>query len=101
MLFGPWAQGEEVLAAILAAGRDFGLVRAGAKAYSTSNLESGWIPTAVPAIFGPQTRAYREWLDARALGSLGGSLSSADITDYYVTPYGRTRAAAPGGFRVA
>jgi vanillate/3-O-methylgallate O-demethylase len=86
-LFGPWAQGEEVLAAILAAGRDFGLVRAGAKAYSTSNLESGWIPTAVPAIFGPETRAYREWLDARALGSLGGSLSSADITDYYVTPY--------------
>jgi glycine cleavage system aminomethyltransferase T len=48
-LFGPWTEGEDVLAAILAAGREFDLVRAGAKAYSTSNLESGWIPTAVPA----------------------------------------------------
>jgi vanillate/3-O-methylgallate O-demethylase len=86
-LFGPWAEGEDVLAAILAAGAEFGLMRAGAKAYSTSNLESGWIPTAVPAIFGPEMRGYREWLDAGALGSLGGSMDSADITDYYVTPY--------------
>jgi glycine cleavage system aminomethyltransferase T len=86
-LFGPWAQGDDVLAAILAAGREFGLVRAGAKAYSTSNLESGWIPTVMPAIFGPEMKAYREWLGAGALGSLGGSLYSPDITDYYVTPY--------------
>lgn len=86
-LFGPWAEGDDVLAAILAAGMEFGLVRAGAKAYSTANLESGWIPTAVPAIFGPEMKAYREWLDATALGSLGGSMDSHDITDYYVTPY--------------
>ena len=86
-LFGPWAEGEEVLAAILDAGAEFGLMRAGAKAYSTSNLESGWIPTAVPAIFGPEMRGYREWLDASSLGSLGGSMDSADVTDYYVTPY--------------
>jgi glycine cleavage system aminomethyltransferase T len=86
-LFGPWEQGAAVLGAILAAGEEFGLKRAGAKAYSTSNLESGWIPTAVPAIFGPELRGYREWLAADALGSLGGSMDSADITDYYVTPY--------------
>lgn len=86
-LFGPWAEGDEVLAAILGAGGEFGLVRAGAKAYSTANLESGWIPTVVPAIFGPDMKAYRQWLGAGALGSLGGSMSSADITDYYVTPY--------------
>ncbi|MCI2415867.1 aminomethyl transferase family protein [Saccharopolyspora sp. K220] len=86
-LFGPWAEGAAVLSAILAAGEEFGLVRAGAKAYSTANLESGWIPTAVPAIFGPEMRGYREWLAADALGSLGGSVDSADITDYYVTPY--------------
>jgi len=86
-LFGPWAEGGKVLDAILAAGTEFGLQRAGAKAYSTSNLESGWIPTAVPAIFGPEMRGYREWLDAGALGSLGGSMNSGDITDYYVTPY--------------
>jgi vanillate/3-O-methylgallate O-demethylase len=86
-LFGPWAEGEEVLSAILAAGSEFGLQRAGAKAYSTSNLESGWIPTAVPAIFGPEMTGYREWLSEDALGSLGGSMDSADVTDYYVTPY--------------
>jgi vanillate/3-O-methylgallate O-demethylase len=86
-IFGPWADGADVLDAVLEAGREFGLVRAGAKAYSTSNLESGWIPTAVPAIFGPETKAYREWLDASALGSLGGSMNAADIADYYVTPY--------------
>jgi vanillate/3-O-methylgallate O-demethylase len=86
-LFGPWAEGEAVLDAILAAGAEFGLQRAGAKAYSTANLESGWIPTVVPAIFGPEMTGYREWLGAGALGSLGGSMDSADITDYYVTPY--------------
>ncbi|HJQ46971.1 MAG TPA: aminomethyl transferase family protein [Amycolatopsis sp.] len=86
-LFGPWAEGQDVLEAILEAGKEFDLVRAGAKAYSTANLESGWIPTAVPAIFGPEMRGYREWLGADALGSLGGSMDSADITDYYVTPY--------------
>lgn len=86
-LFGPWAEGQDVLNAILGAGAEFGLRRAGAKAYSTSNLESGWIPTAVPAIFGPEMKGYREWLGAGALGSLGGSMDSADIADYYVTPY--------------
>ncbi|MFF0501815.1 hypothetical protein ACFYU5_35880 [Nocardia aobensis] len=86
-LFGPWAEGEEVLAAILEVGAEFDLVRVGAKAYSTANLESGWIPTAVPAIFGPEMKAYREWLGSNSLGSLGGSMDSDDITDYYVTPY--------------
>ncbi|MFD2422470.1 aminomethyl transferase family protein [Amycolatopsis pigmentata] len=86
-LFGPWAEGAEVLDAILDAGPDFGLVRAGSKAYSTANLESGWIPTVLPAIFGPELMEYREWLPAEAIGSLGGSLESPDITDYFVTPY--------------
>jgi vanillate/3-O-methylgallate O-demethylase len=86
-LFGPWADGADVLSAVLEAGGELGLVRAGAKAYSTSNLESGWIPTVVPAIFGPEMKAYREWLDESSLGSLGGSMAAADIADYYVTPY--------------
>jgi vanillate/3-O-methylgallate O-demethylase len=86
-LFGPWAEGADVLGAILASGAEFGLVRAGAKAYSTANLESGWVPAAVPAIFGPDMTAYRQWLAAAAVGSLGGSMDSPDITDYYVTPY--------------
>ncbi|WP_431874203.1 aminomethyl transferase family protein [Amycolatopsis sacchari] len=86
-LFGPWEEGEDVLGAILEAGQRTGLVRAGAKAYSTANLESGWIPTPVPAVFGPELTGYREWLSADSLGSLGGSMDSPDIADYYVTPY--------------
>jgi glycine cleavage system aminomethyltransferase T len=88
-LFGPWPDGEHVLAAILDAGKDHGLVRAGAKAYSTANLESGWVPAPLPAIFGddPLLRAYREWLPATAVGSIGGSMDSPDIEDYYLTPY--------------
>jgi vanillate/3-O-methylgallate O-demethylase len=87
-LFGPWPDGEAVLEAILVAGRDFGLIRAGAKAYSTANLESGWIPSPLPAIFtGEHLRGYREWLSTEAMGSLGGSFDSEEISDYYVTPF--------------
>jgi vanillate/3-O-methylgallate O-demethylase len=89
-VFGPWAEGDAVLAALLEAGTDHGLVRAGAKAYSTANLESGWVPAPLPAIFSeddPQLRAYREWLPASAVGSLGGSVDAVDIRDYYLTPY--------------
>ncbi|WP_181782918.1 aminomethyl transferase family protein [Pseudonocardia pini] len=88
-LFGPWAEGEAVLAALIEAGKDHGLVRAGAKAYSTANLESGWVPAPIPAIFGddPLLKEYREWLPATAIGAIGGSVNSDDIADYYLTPY--------------
>lgn len=86
-LFGPWGEGEDVVEALLKAGEGLDLVRAGAKAYSTANLESAWIPSPMPAIFGDDMKAYREWLDVKEMGSLGGSMHSADITDYYVTPY--------------
>jgi vanillate/3-O-methylgallate O-demethylase len=86
-LFGPWADGEAVLDALLEAGQEFGLVRAGAKAYSTANLESGWIPSPLPAIFDEGMKDYREWLDAKEMGSLGGSMDSPEIADYYVTPF--------------
>jgi glycine cleavage system aminomethyltransferase T len=86
-LFGPWDDGEAVLEAILAAGAGLGLTRAGARAYSTANLESGWIPRPMSAIFGPKETAFREWLPATAVGSLGGSMDSEDIADYYVTPH--------------
>ncbi|MGH9303000.1 MAG: aminomethyl transferase family protein [Acidimicrobiales bacterium] len=88
-LFGPWEEREEVLDALLTAGQDSGLVRVGAKAYSTANLESGWVPAPLPAIYADDLRSnrYREWLHASAMGSLGGSMDSPHITDYYVTPY--------------
>ncbi|MGR0221391.1 aminomethyl transferase family protein [Agromyces sp. ZXT2-6] len=87
-LFGPWADGERVRDALLEAGAEFGLTPVGAKGYSTANLESGWVPSPVPAIFtGDEMRAYREWLPAARAGSLGGSFDSGAIEDYYLTPY--------------
>jgi len=90
-LFGPWEQGDEVKAAIVEAGREFGLRQVGARTYPTSTLESGWIPSPLPAIYvGDEMKPYRQWLDAKsyeAMASLGGSFYSDDITDYYLTPY--------------
>jgi vanillate/3-O-methylgallate O-demethylase len=90
-LFGPWAEREEVRAAIVEAGKDFGLRQVGSRVYATNTLESGWIPCPLPAVFtGEELRAYREWLPAdwyEATGSLGGSFDSDDITDYYLTPH--------------
>jgi vanillate/3-O-methylgallate O-demethylase len=90
-LFGPWEEREDVRAAIVEAGGDFGLRQVGSRVYATNTLESGWIPCPLPAIFtGDELRAYREWLPANGYegtGSLGGSFYSDEIEDYYVTPY--------------
>jgi glycine cleavage system aminomethyltransferase T len=62
----------------------------GALAYSTTAQESGWLPMPLPAIYhSEEMRPYREWLNGyflETIGSLGGSLISDDITDYYVDP---------------
>lgn len=87
-IFGPWDEGEAVRDAILKAGEEFGLLRVGSLAYSSANLESGWIPGPLPAIFSQDSmKAYREWLPAKSGGILAGSLYTKDITDYYVTPF--------------
>ena len=90
-LFGPMEEGEEIKAAILKAGKDFGLLQGGAKAYSTVAHESGWIPSEIPAIYsGDKMKSYREWLSAdgfEANASLGGSFVSENIEDYYLTPW--------------
>jgi glycine cleavage system aminomethyltransferase T len=89
-LFGPWEEGEDVRAAIVEAGKDFGLAQVGSRVYATNTLESGWIPCPLPAVFtGENMRAYREWLPAQGYegtGSLGGSYYSDDIADYYLRP---------------
>lgn len=87
-LFGPWQEGAGVHAALLAAGEGLGLMQVGAKAYSTANLESGWIPAPIAGIYaGESTQAYRRWLDTDHIGSLGGSLDFERIEDYFHTPY--------------
>jgi vanillate/3-O-methylgallate O-demethylase len=90
-LFGPWDDREDVRAAIVEAGADYGLRQVGSRVYATNTLESGWIPCPLPAVFtGEQMQAYREWLPANGYegtGSLGGSYYSDDIADYYRTPH--------------
>jgi vanillate/3-O-methylgallate O-demethylase len=63
----------------------------GNRAYATNTLESGWIPSPLPAVYtGDKMKSYRQWLPANsyeASGSLGGSFVSKNIEDYYMTPY--------------
>ena len=90
-LWGPYEEGDEIRAAIVEAGKDLGLLQVGSRAYATNTLESGWIPSPLPAIYtGDKLKAYREWLPAEsyeATGAIGGSFVSDNIEDYYVNPY--------------
>jgi len=52
-IWGPYEQGDEIRDAILEAGKDFGLVPVGSRAYASNTLESGWIPSA--AVSSPTT----------------------------------------------
>ncbi len=89
-LFGPWEHGEEVKNAIVEAGQEFGIRQVGARTYPTSCLESGWIPSPLPAIYtGEKMKGYRQWLRGNSYevnASLGGSFYSEKIEDYYLTP---------------
>ena len=90
-LFGPWYEKEPVLEALISAGEEFGLRRVGGRAYSSNTLDSGWIPSPLPAVYtGESLRGYREWLPAKGYegsASLGGSFVSDNIEDYYFTPW--------------
>jgi glycine cleavage system aminomethyltransferase T len=90
-LFGPWEDGEAVRDAIVEAGQEYGIRQVGARTYPTTCLESGWIPSPLPAIYvGEELKGYRQWLTSKsyeAMASLGGSFYSDKITDYYLTPY--------------
>jgi vanillate/3-O-methylgallate O-demethylase len=90
-IWGPYEERDRIREAIVEAGKDFGLVQVGSRAYSSNTLESGWIPSPLPAVYtGEKMKKYREWLPANgyeAAGSIGGSFVSDDIEDYYLTPY--------------
>ncbi len=90
-IWGPYESYERVREAILEAGAEFGLLPVGSRAYSSNTLESGWIPSPLPAIYSSEAeRAYREWLPAssyEATQALAGSFVSDDIEDYYTNPY--------------
>jgi glycine cleavage system aminomethyltransferase T len=90
-LFGPWEDREAVHEALVAAGEDFGLTLVGGRAYGSNTIESGWIPSPLPAVYtGDSLKAYREWLPAEGYegkASVGGSFVSDDVEDYYFTPW--------------
>lgn len=90
-IWGPYESYFKVRDAILEAGREFGIEPAGARAYSCNTLESGWIPSPLPAVYsGEGLRPYREWLGAdsyEANNALAGSFVSDKIEDYYLNPW--------------
>jgi len=90
-LYGPYEDYDFIRDTILAAGEDHGLVAVGSRAYATNTLESGWIPSPLPAIYTGETiRGYREWLSDKsyeATGAIGGSYVSGNIEDYYLSPW--------------
>jgi len=90
-LWGPYETYDQTREAILEAGAEFGLLPCGARAYASNTLESGWIPSPLPAIYtGEELRAYREWLAPNSYEStnaVAGSFVSDDIEDYYTNPF--------------
>src|SRR5215469_1995894 len=90
-VYGPYESYDRIREAILEAGREFGLEPCGARAYSCNTLESGWIPSPLPAIYtAEELRPYREWLGPdsyEATNAIAGSFVSGDIRDYYTNPW--------------
>jgi vanillate/3-O-methylgallate O-demethylase len=90
-LWGPYETYDEVRDTILEAGEEFGLEPVGSRAYSCNTLESGWIPSPLPAVYSSEDlRPYREWLapnSYEAVNALAGSFVSQDIEDYYLNPW--------------
>jgi glycine cleavage system aminomethyltransferase T len=92
-LFGPWADYDAVHAALVEAGRDFGLTLVGGRAYSSNTLESGWLPSPLPATFtgdSQMMKDYRAWASGKSYAgmcSIGGSYVPDSIEGYYLTPW--------------
>jgi vanillate/3-O-methylgallate O-demethylase len=89
--WGPYEECEGVRETLLEAGAEYGLVQAGARAYSSVATESGWIPGITPAVYaGDAMKPYRRWLNAKSFEAnviLGGSFVSDTLEDYYSTPW--------------
>lgn len=90
-LYGPWEDYGAVHAALVEAGKEYGMALVGGRAYSSNTLESGWIPSPLPGIFtGDELKAFREWCGPNSYGakcSIGGSYVPDSIEGYYLTPW--------------
>ena len=90
-LFGPWEDHDRIHELLVEAGEEFGLTLVGGRAYGSNAIESGWIPSPLPAVYtGDRQKPYREWLPADGYeggASIGGSFVSDNVEDYYLTPW--------------
>lgn len=90
-IWGPYEDYYQMRETILQAGAEFGMVPVGSRTYSSNTIESGWIPSPLPAIYtGEELRGYREWLGAdsyEAVNALAGSYVGDSVEDYYLTPW--------------
>lgn len=92
-LFGPWADYAAVHAALVEAGKNDGLTLVGGRAYSSNTLESGWLPSPLPAFFtgdSQMMKDFRAWAGADSYAgtcSIGGSYVPDSIEGYYLTPW--------------
>lgn len=90
-LWGPYEDYDFIRETIVEAGAEFGLEPAGARAYSSNTLESGWIPSPLPGIYsGDELADYRQWLGAdsyEANSAIAGSFVPNSIEEYYTTPW--------------
>lgn len=90
-IWGPYAEGERVYDRLMEVGARYGMLRAGARAYSTAAMESGWIPSPLPAIYtGAEMQGYRQWLPANgfeATTAVGGSFQPYHVEAFYLTPW--------------
>lgn len=87
--WGPHDERESVWDSVVATGKSYGLRRLGNRAYQVMSRESGWMPGPLPAVFGEETKGYREWVDSEDfinVWSLTGSFDADDITEYYLDP---------------
>ncbi len=90
-LFGPFEDYDHIRDEIIRVGEPLGMLEAGARTYSTVAHESGWFPSPLPAVYtGEKMKPFREWLGADSFIanlSLGGSMVSDNVEDYYLSPH--------------
>lgn len=92
-LFGPWEDYGAVHSALVEAGKNDGLTLVGGRAYSSNTLESGWLPSPLPAFFtgdSQMMKDFRQWAGAKSYAgmcSIGGSYVPDSIEGYYLTPW--------------
>jgi len=89
--WGPSENGDAVRQLILEAGQKHDLAQIGGRIYPVTACVSGWVGSVLPAIYtGDDMRGYREWLPEasfEAKHSIGGSLATGNVEDFYRTPY--------------